>query len=161
MQTSRGHTGARSWWALVGFGAAVAVAAAIGALGVRGTGAEYAALDRPAWAPPGWLFGPVWSLLYALIALAGWLVRRRVGIGAALWAWVAQLALNAAWTPIFFGTGRYGTAFAEIVVLWLAIAVTVALFARASRAATLLLLPYWAWVSYAAALNFAIWRLNP
>ncbi|WBB66777.1 TspO/MBR family protein [Micromonospora sp. WMMD812] len=154
------RTGAGTWWALLGFGVAVAVAAGIGALGVGGTSAEYAGLTRPAWAPPGWLFGPVWTVLYALIAVAGWLVWRRTGLGRAIWAWIGQLALNAAWTPLFFGAGRYGLAFAEIVLLWLAIGVTVALFARVSRAATLLMLPYWAWVTFAAALNFAIWRMN-
>ncbi|WP_089158343.1 TspO/MBR family protein [Micromonospora sp. NBS 11-29] len=150
----------RTWWALLGFGAATFAAAAIGGLGVRGTSAEYRSLEQPAWAPPSWLFGPVWTLLYALIAVAGWLVWRRVGFGPAIWAWVAQLVLNAAWTPLFFGAGRYGLAFAEIVVLWLAIGVTVALFRRVSRPATLLMLPYWAWVTFAAALNFAIWRMN-
>ncbi|MER7440505.1 TspO/MBR family protein [Micromonospora avicenniae] len=163
MNTSRlaWRIGARAKWALLGFGAAVAVAATVGVVGVRGTSAEYAALDRPSWAPPGWLFGPVWTLLYVLIALAGWLVWRRVGFGAAVWAWVAQLVLNAAWTPLFFGARRYGAAFAEIVVLWLAIALTVLLFARVSRTAASLMLPYLAWVTFAAALNFAIWRLNP
>ncbi|SCG37734.1 TspO and MBR related proteins [Micromonospora echinaurantiaca] len=158
--SERNRHGARQWWALLGFAAAVFVAAAIGGLGVRGTGAEYAALEQPAWAPPSWLFGPVWTLLYALIALAGWLVWRRVGFGAALVAWTVQLVLNASWTPLFFGAGRYGLAFAELVLLWLAIAVTVVLFDRVRRLAAVLLLPYWAWVTFAGALNFAIWRLN-
>ncbi|MET7751213.1 TspO/MBR family protein [Micromonospora sp. NPDC005367] len=152
--------GTRARWALLGFGAAVALAATVGVFGVRGTSAEYAALDRPSWAPPGWLFGPVWTLLYVLIALAGWLAWGRVGFGAAFWAWAVQLVLNAAWTPLFFAARRYGSAFAEIVVMWLAIALTVLLFARVSRPAALLMLPYWAWVTFAAALNFAIWQLN-
>ncbi|MBQ1071679.1 tryptophan-rich sensory protein [Micromonospora sp. C31] len=163
METSRSAErtgGAGQWWALLGFGAAVFVAAAIGGLGVQGTTAEYASLEQPAWAPPSWLFGPVWSLLYAMIAVAGWLVWRRVGFGPALWAWIAQLVLNAIWTPLFFGAGRYGLAFVEILLMWVAIGVTVALFRRVSRPATLLMLPYWAWVTFAAALNFAIWRLN-
>ncbi|MGS2616964.1 TspO/MBR family protein [Micromonospora sp. LZ34] len=158
--SERARHGARQWWALLGFAAAVFVAAAIGGLGVQGAGAEYAGLEQPAWAPPAWLFGPVWSLLYALIALAGWLVWRRVGFGAALVAWTVQLVLNAIWTPLFFGAGRYGLAFAEIVLLWLAIGVTVVLFHRVRRPAAALLLPYWAWVTFAAALNLAIWRLN-
>ncbi|SCG51952.1 TspO/MBR family protein [Micromonospora coxensis] len=157
--TTRTH-GARTWWALLGFGAAVTVAAAIGGLGVQGTTDEYAALRQPDWAPPSWLFGPVWTVLYALIALAGWLVWRKVGFGPALWAWIAQLVLNAIWTPLFFGAGQYGLAFAEIVLMWLAIAVTVALFWRISRPAAALMLPYWAWVTFAAALNFSIWQLN-
>jgi len=163
MQMSRSTErtgGARQWWVLLGFGAAVAVAAAIGGLGVQGTTAEYASLEQPAWAPPSWLFGPVWSLLYAMIAVAGWLAWRRVGFGPALWAWLAQLVLNAIWTPLFFGAGRYGLAFGEILLMWVAIGVTVALFRRVSRPATLLMLPYWAWVTFASALNFAVWRLN-
>ncbi|QGN47173.1 TspO/MBR family protein [Micromonospora sp. WMMD558] len=151
---------ARQWWVLLGFGAAVFVAAAIGGLGVRGTAAEYANLDQPSWAPPSGLFGPVWTVLYAMIALAGWLVWRRAGFGPALWAWTAQLLLNAIWTPLFFGAGRYGLAFADLVLLWLTIGVTVALFWPVSRAATALMLPYWAWVTFAGALNLAIWQLN-
>ncbi|WDZ84955.1 TspO/MBR family protein [Micromonospora cathayae] len=152
--------GARTWWALLGFGAAVVVAAGIGVLGVSDTSGEYASLRQPAWAPPSALFGPVWSVLYAMIAVAGWLVWRRAGFGPALWVWTAQLVLNAIWTPIFFGAGRYGLAFVDIVVLWLLIAATVALFWRLSRPAALLMLPYWAWVTFAAALNLAIWRMN-
>lgn len=145
---------------LVGFGAVVAVAALIGSLAVGGTGAEYATLQRPGWAPPSWLFGPVWTFLYVTIAIAGWLVWRRAG-----WAWAhlpyaAQLLLNAAWTPIFFGAGAYGLAAIEIVLLWGAIAVTVTAFWRRHRLAALSLLPYWVWVSYATALNIAIWWLN-
>ncbi|SBT46511.1 TspO/MBR family protein [Micromonospora auratinigra] len=151
---------ARKWWALAGFGAAVTVAAAVGGLGVRGTQQEYADLQQPSWAPPSWLFGPVWTVLYALIAVAGWLVWRRVGWGPALWAWVVQLVLNAIWTPLFFGASRYGLAFAELVLMWLAIGATVLLFGRVSRPAAGLMLPYWAWVTFAGALNFAIWRLN-
>ncbi|MCM0674331.1 tryptophan-rich sensory protein [Micromonospora phytophila] len=158
--SARRSDGARRWWALAGFGVAVFAAAAIGGLGVGGTSAEYASLEQPAWAPPSWLFGPVWTVLYAMIAVAGWLVWRRVGFGPALWAWTAQLVLNAIWTPLFFGAGRYGLAFAEILLMWAAIGVTVLLFARVSRPAALLMLPYWAWVTFAAALNFSIWQLN-
>lgn len=163
METSREagpNSGRRSRWALAAFALAVFVAAAIGGLGVQGTSDEYASLRQPDWAPPSWLFGPVWTVLYALIAVAGWLVWRRVGFSPALWAWSAQLVLNAIWTPLFFGAGQYGLAFAEIVVMWLAIGLTVALFARVSRVAAALLLPYWAWVTFAAALNLSIWRLN-
>lgn len=150
--------GPRQWWALAGFAVAVFVVAALGSLTVSGSSAEYASLDRPGWAPPSWLFGPVWTVLYAMIAVAGWLAWRRAGFGPAVLAWVVQLALNAAWTPLFFGAGRYGLAFVEIVVLWLAIGVTVLLFQRVSTLAAALLLPYWAWVTFAAALNYSIWR---
>ncbi|MDG4767385.1 tryptophan-rich sensory protein [Solwaraspora sp. WMMD406] len=142
------------------FVAMVAVAAAVGALAASGASSEYAGLEQPSWAPPSWLFSPVWTILYAMIAIAGFLVWRRHGVSVAVGAWVAQLALNAAWTPLFFGAGRYGLAFAEIVLLWLVIGVTVTLFWRISRVAAVLMLPYWAWVTFAAALNLAIWRLN-
>jgi translocator protein len=163
-----GHPGDRSgdrsggwrWWALAAFVAAVAAAAAIGGLGVRGTAAEYAGLAKPAWAPPSAVFGPVWTVLYASVAFAGWLAWRRAGLGPAMYAFAAQLVLNALWTPLFFGAGRYGVAFLDIVALWLLVGVTVALFWRVRRAAAVLLLPYWAWVSFAAALNLAIWRMN-
>ena len=106
------------------------------------------------------MFGPVWTVLYIAIAVAGWLVWRRVGWGPALAVYAVQLALNAAWTPLFFGAGAYGLALVEILVMWLAIGATVVLFWRVSRPAALLLVPYWAWVTFATALNFAIWRLN-
>jgi tryptophan-rich sensory protein len=145
---------------LAAFVAAVAVAAAVGALGVQGTASEYQQLQQPAWAPPSWLFGPVWTVLYVMIAVSGWLVWRRAGFGAALGLYTVQLVLNAIWTPLFFGAGRYGVAFADIVVLWLLIAATVLTFRRISRPAAALLLPYWAWVTYASALNLSIWVLN-
>jgi tryptophan-rich sensory protein len=143
--------------ALVGFAVVVAAAALIGGLAAAGARREYAAVDQPAWAPPGWVFGPVWTVLYATIAVAGWLVWRRVGFAWPLVPYAVQLVLNAAWTPLFFGAGAYGWAAIEIVLLWLAIGVTVAAFWRTHRAGALLMLPYWAWVTYAATLNFAIW----
>ncbi|MBO4205497.1 TspO/MBR family protein [Micromonospora echinofusca] len=158
--TARRTGGARTWLALAGFGLAVTVVAAIGGLGVQGTSDEYNTLRQPDWAPPSAVFGPVWTLLYALIAVAGWLVWRRVGFGPALGVYAAQLVLNAIWTPLFFGAGRYGLAFVDIIALWLLIAVTVVMFWRISRVAAVLLVPYWAWVTFAAALNFSIWQLN-
>jgi benzodiazapine receptor len=148
------------WLGLLGFGLAVFAAAAIGGLGVAGTSAEYNTLEQPAWAPPSWLFGPVWTVLYVMIALAGWLVWQRVGFTRPIWIFSAQLVLNAIWTPLFFGAGQYGLAFAEIVVMWLLIGATVVAFWRVRRGAALLLLPYWAWVTFASALNLAIWQLN-
>src|SRR4051812_14667565 len=150
----------RRWLALAGFGLAVFVAAAIGGLGVSGTSSEYQGLEQPAWAPPSWLFGPVWTVLYVMIAVSAWLVWQRVGFTRPLWLWSAQLVLNAIWTPLFFGAGQYGLAFADIVVLWLLIGATVVAFWRVRRPAAWLLLPYWAWVTYASALNLAIWLLN-
>jgi tryptophan-rich sensory protein len=145
---------------LVGFGIAVAAVALFGALAVMGTGQEYATLERPAWAPPSSVFGPVWTVLYLLISVAGWLVWRRTGLGRELVPYAVQLVLNAAWTPLFFGGGQYGWALVDLVVLWFAIAVTVLMFWRVSRLAAVLLLPYWLWVTYAGALNAAIWVMN-
>lgn len=123
----------------------------------------YVALARPTWAPPGWLFGPVWTVLYLMIAVSGWLVWLR-GAWASqrkpLIAFGIQLALNCAWTPIFFGAREIGVALVVIGVLLVAIAVNVALFWRVRRLAGALLVPYLLWVSFASALNFAIWRLN-
>lgn len=122
----------------------------------------YARLDKPAWAPPTWLFGPVWTALYAMIGVAAWLVAKRGGSGArpALGMWAVQLALNAAWTPIFFGLRSPGLALAEIVAMWVAIAATTMAFFARRTAAGALLLPYLAWVTFAAILNFEIWRRN-
>jgi benzodiazapine receptor len=149
-----------SRWGLLPFAVAVAVAALIGGLGVAGTAAEYQNLDQPPWAPPSWLFGPVWTILYAMIAVAGWLVWRRTGWHRALTVYAVQLVLNAVWTPIFFGFGRYGLALADIAVLWLLIGATIFLFRPISRTAAWLLVPYWAWVTFATALNAAIWHAN-
>jgi benzodiazapine receptor len=156
----RPRTPSAAWLGLAAFGVAVAAAALIGGLGVAGTAAEYGSLDQPSWAPPSWLFGPVWTVLYVLIAVSGWLVWRRTGWSTALTVYAAQLVLNAAWTPIFFGFGRYGLALADIIVLWFLIGATVVLFWRVSRLAAALLLPYWAWVTFATALNAAIWSAN-
>jgi tryptophan-rich sensory protein len=122
----------------------------------------YAQLDKPPWSPPTWLFGPVWTLLYALIGTAAWLVERRggPGTGSALALWGVQLGLNAAWTPIFFGLRAPGPALVVIAVMWVAIAATTVVFFRRRPAAGALLVPYLAWVTFATALNFEIWRLN-
>ncbi|MFD6098430.1 TspO/MBR family protein [Nocardiopsis flavescens] len=145
---------------------AVLLAAAFGSalLGVTAspdTAGEYARLARPDWAPPSAVFGPVWTVLYAAIAVSGWLVWRRGGLrGAALALFAGQLVLNALWTPLFFAAGMRGTALVDIVLLLALITATVAVFSRTSRAAALLLVPYWAWVAFATALNAAVWWLN-
>jgi tryptophan-rich sensory protein len=122
----------------------------------------YRRLEKPSWAPAPSVFGPVWTALYALNGIAAWLVAKRGGRDAttALGLWGAQLALNAAWTPIFFGLRAPGAALAEIVVMWVAIAATTVAFFARRTAAGALLLPYLAWVSFAALLNYAIWRRN-
>jgi tryptophan-rich sensory protein len=123
----------------------------------------YVALHKPSWNPPAWLFGPAWTLLYITMAVAAWLVWREGGWkaqGRSLGLFLLQWFLNALWTPLFFGLHRPGLAFAEIVLLWLAIAATLVSFWRVRQVAGILLVPYLAWVSFAAALNFTIWRLN-
>ena len=151
-------------WRWGGLAAWVAVTFAAAAIGNWATGSSvgdwYGTLRKPSWTPPGWLFGPVWTVLYASMATAAWMVWRRVGWGRATAAYGVQLALNAGWSVLFFGLRQPGWAAAEIIALWLAIAVTIALFARESKAAAWLLVPYLAWVTFAAALNVAIWRLN-
>lgn len=126
-------------------------------------GAWYAHIDKPPWTPPNALFGPVWTLLYLLMAVAAWLVWRhrvhRLRI-AALTAFAVQLLLNGLWSWIFFGAREIGWALLDLAALWVALAVTVALFFRISSWAGALLVPYLAWVSFALALNLEIWRLN-
>jgi tryptophan-rich sensory protein len=121
----------------------------------------YAGLSKPHWTPPNWLFGPVWTILFFTMAIAAWLVWGRVGLTAApMQLFLLQLLLNVAWSALFFRLRSPGLAFAEIVMLWFAILTTSIEFWRAVPAAGWLLLPYLVWVSYAAALNFSIWRLN-
>jgi translocator protein len=160
MRTRRPPTGAASLVGLLGFVAAVAVVALLGNLAAASAAEQYAALERPAWAPPSWLFGPAWTVLYLTIAVSGWLVWRRTGLSRVLVPYLVQLVLNAAWTPLFFGAGRYDLAAIGIVLLWLAIGATVLAFRRVHAAAAWLLVPYWAWVTYATALTIAIWWAN-
>lgn len=146
-------------WLLLTF-----AAAAIAAVASAGAGDFYLQLVRPAWAPPAWLFGPVWSVLYLLMAVAAWLVWRGHGwrgAPVALGLFVAQLALNALWTWLFFVWQAGGVAFAGILLLWGLVAATAAAFARRQALGALLLLPYLAWVTLACALTYATWKLNP
>ena len=138
-------------------------AAALGAAASINAGSFYAELVRPSWSPPAWLFGPVWSLLYLLIGVAAWLVWRAHGFRRARFAlivFVIQLAANALWSWLFFAWRQGGFAFADIVLLWILIVATIVAFLRLQRLAAALLLPYLAWVSFAALLNFSIWQLN-
>jgi benzodiazapine receptor len=150
--------------ALLGFLAACfAVAALGGVFTSAGMPEWYASLEKPSFNPPSSVFGPVWTVLYIAMGVAAWLVWRANGWDAAspaLTAWVVQLALNLAWSGLFFGLRQPGWALFEICALWLAILVTTVLFFRHSTAGGVLMLPYLAWVAFAAVLNFAIWRLN-
>jgi tryptophan-rich sensory protein len=123
----------------------------------------YAGLRKPAWNPPNWIFGPVWTTLYLLMAIAAWLVWRRAGftVGArALGIFAVQLALNVVWSVLFFGLHSPGAALIGIFLLWLGIAATMAAFRPIAPVAAWLLAPYLAWVTFAGALNATIWRLN-
>jgi tryptophan-rich sensory protein len=146
-------------WLLVCF-----VAAGIGAAASVQAAGFYAQLNQPAWAPPASVFGPVWSVLYLLMGLAAWLVWRQRDIRATrtpLTLFVLQLALNALWSWLFFGWHLGGLAFADIVLLWGFIIWTLVAFWRQSTVAGAMLVPYVLWVTFAAALNYAIWQLNP
>lgn len=123
-------------------------------------GEWYQGLAKPRWQPPDRLFGPVWSVLYLAIAVAGWLVWDVAGLGVPLVVYLVSLVLNAGWSAIFFGLQRIGWALAWIVLLWLSIVATILLFWRVSWVAAVVLVPYLAWVTFAAALNAAIFRLN-
>jgi len=123
----------------------------------------YARLQKPAWNPPNWIFGSVWTALYTMMAIAAWLIWRRGGFverRVPLVLFLLQLLLNAAWSPLFFGLHNPGLAFAEILPLWLAIIATLLTFGKVHRFAAALLLPCLARVSFATVLNFALWQLN-
>jgi tryptophan-rich sensory protein len=138
--------------------------AAVGAAASLQASAFYAELVQPDWAPPGAAFGPVWTLLYAMMAVAAWVVWQRREIRAAriaLLFFVAQLFFNALWSWLFFGWSKGALSFLDIVLLWTLIVITLVLFWRIRPLAGMLLVPYLAWVTFASALNYAIWQLNP
>ncbi len=140
-------------------------AAFIGSLFTREAVTDwYATLNKPSFTPPDWLFGPVWTILYLLMAIAAFIIWQRglanPAIRIALTIYLIQLILNALWSVIFFGLKLPLAAFIEIILLWSAIGLTILTFARVSMTAALLLVPYILWVSFAAVLNFFIWFLN-
>ena len=145
----------------------IALCLAVGALGALATaqsvGTWYQTLAKPSFNPPDRVFGPVWTALYILMAVAAWLAWRSASWRAArpaLMLFALQLALNLGWSLLFFGARWIGGALVEVVLLWFAIAATIAAFRRHSQWAGILMMPYIAWVTFATALNFAIWRLN-
>lgn len=154
----------RDWIALVIFMALSFGAAFIGGLFTSASvDGWYRTLLKPAWSPPSWIFGPVWTLLYLAMAIAAWLVwRRRLfsNVSTALSLFAVQLVLNAAWSAFFFGLQSPLLAFVNIVLLWGAILATMIAFARVAKISGWLFAPYILWVTFAAALNFAIWRMN-
>jgi len=146
---------------LLGWLLAAFAAGAVGAVASVDAASFYAQLSKPSWAPPAWVFGPVWSALYALMGIAAWLVWRSPDSkGAALGLFGAQLAANALWSWLFFAWHRGALAAVEVLVLLALIVATVMAFWRTSRLAALLLVPYLLWVTFASALTWAVWRSN-
>lgn len=148
---------------IFGWLAIVLFAAAVGGLATTDARGFYGELNLPAWAPPGWLFGPVWSVLYLMMGASAWMVWRRIGWSIAFGAlplFATQLIANAAWSWLFFRYHQGGLAFAEILVLWALILATIVSFWRIRRAAALLLLPYLTWVTFACVLTFSVWQRN-
>lgn len=144
---------------LVGF-LGLAFAASLGGL-LFPPGEWYASLQRPAFAPPNWIFGPVWTVLYILMGLSAWLVWQKTGLRSrALGWWGIQLVLNALWTPLFFGLNWMGVAAIELALLLLAIVLCIREFKIHSQPAAWMMLPYLLWVSFAWVLNIAFWYLN-
>jgi translocator protein len=163
----RGRNSRPHWLVLIAFIALALGAGAIGAVfspGVsEGTGRWYAALAKPEWSPPNAWFGPVWTVLYVSMGIAAWLIWRERYHRArhvALAAYAVQLLLNALWAPVFFGARNIGAGLFIIVALWLTLSWTLREFAAVKSAAAWLLAPYLAWVTFASALNFSIWKLN-
>lgn len=154
----------KQWPVLLGFVAlCFAVAALGGAVTVPNIPVWYAALNKPSFVPPNWVFGPAWTVLYAMMAAAVWLAWRAAGPGrrgAPIGLFLVQLALNALWSQLFFGAHLLLPALIDIALLWIAIVATIVAFWPVSRTAAFLLLPYLAWVSFASLLNASVWRLN-
>jgi translocator protein len=148
----------KHWLALPIFLLLAFGAAALGAFAPPGE--WYATLNKPSFNPPGWIFGPVWTVLYVMIGVAGWRIWRVGPRSVAMLLWFAQLALNAAWSPTFFAAQQIGLALVVIIALWLSIGATIRAAWPLDRFTSVLLTPYWAWVSFATVLNAALWRLN-
>lgn len=150
------------WAVLAGF---IVLCLAVGGLGgfvtTPAIDGWYRTIAKPDWTPPDWVFAPVWTVLYVMMAVAAWLVwKTQDRIAPAMVLFFSQLALNFAWSLLFFGARSPGTALIEISFLWLSVLATMLAFFGRSRPAGWLFVPYLAWVSFAAALNFAIWRMN-
>jgi benzodiazapine receptor len=154
----------RSLGKLAASAAIVGVAAVLGGLASRAAPDFYASLQQPSWAPPSSVFGPVWTALYVMMAIALWRVWTTDGApgrNRAIGLFLAQLVLNALWSWLFFAWHRGGAAMLDIGLMWVLIVATIVAFARIDRIAAWLMVPYLAWVSFAAALNWAVWQANP
>ena len=151
----------RQWLVLAGFIAlCISVGSLAGWVTVQSVAEWYPTLNKPSWTPPSWLFGPVWSVLYVMMAIAAWLVWRAGNAQVALTWFGVQLLFNFGWSFLFFGQRSPSLGLLDIILLWSSIVVTIYLFNKKSRLAAILMLPYLAWVSFASALNAAIWVMN-
>jgi translocator protein len=164
----KGELVMKKWNSILVLALLILVCLAIGGLGsiftISSVRDWYPTLNKPSWNPPSWLFGPVWTTLYLMMAIAAWLVWRRRGIvdtGSALRLFALQLVLNAVWSPLFFGLRNPLAGLLDIVPLWAAILATLISFWKICPGAGSLLVPYWLWVSFAMVLNFALWKMNP
>jgi translocator protein len=149
---------------LAGWILLVFVAAAIGSVAAVDAGSFYEQLAQPDWAPPGWVFGPVWTVLYTLMGISAWLIWMTGGFRTnrtALGLFVSQLVLNALWSWLFFTWHLGGWAFVDILALLLMLSLVLVLFWRIRPVAGILLIPYLLWVAFACVLNYRIWQLNP
>jgi tryptophan-rich sensory protein len=158
------HNQSKQTLGLVACLAITFVAAAIGGTASVNANSFYSQLVQPAWAPPSWVFGPVWTALYIMMGVAAWLVWRERGYQPARFAitlFLSQLALNSLWSWLFFGWQLGAWAFANILVLWILIVMTMVAFFRIRALPAWLMVPYLFWVSFAAVLNYAVWQLNP
>lgn len=140
--------------------AACALAVIIGVAVSPNAKEVYLSYHLPSFAPPAWVFGPVWTFMYLLVAVAGWLIWHRDGFSRDFWLWSAQLALNALWTPLFFGLGRLWPSFIGIAALWVVVVYLMVQCARRGTGALFLLVPYLLWITFAGALNLGIVVLN-
>lgn len=148
-----------SWISLFVFIVVTASAAVTGSMFQPGT--FYEGLTKPGWTPPAWLFGPVWTAIYIMIVVSGWLIWREQGVSIVLAVWAFQLILNALWSFLAFELNRLDLAFLNIAALWISILLFIVLAWPISQWSATLFVPYVIWVSFAGALNFALWRLNP
>lgn len=138
---------------------------AVVAVGLSGAvfmpGPWYKTLDKPSWTPPDWLFAPAWTVLYVMMAVAGWLVWQQAGVGPAIWVWIANLVLNAAWSWLMFGRHRIDLALLDALGMFVTIVMFIYLAQSISTLAAVLFVPYLLWVTFATALNYAIYQRNP